>query len=186
MLRSEDWRRFILVFVKLTNVPDDPESMEEIDSRSEIGRWLAPEEFLVTKPEWQRTAEERVGDAAALLKARRWSAAYYLAGYAVECALKACVVAYLKKNISVIFRDRRFSEKCWTHDFDELFKLAGLKAQWDADKAANPTLRNNWLIVNTWKETARYQRKARADAEGLFQAITDPANGVLPWIKNHW
>jgi HEPN domain-containing protein len=140
----------------------------------------------VTRAEWRRTAEARVRDAAALLKARRWSAAYYLAGYAVECGLKACLVAYLKRNIGVIFRDRRFSEKCWTHDFDELFKLAGLKTQWDADIDANRDLRKNWLIVETWKETARYQRKSRADAEGLLQAITDPANGVLPWIRNHW
>jgi HEPN domain-containing protein len=140
----------------------------------------------VTRAEWRRTAEARVRDAAALVKARRWSAAYYLAGYAVEGGLKACVVAYLKRNIGVIFRDRRFSEKCWTHDFDELFKLAGLKAEWDADIDTNRDLRKNWLIVENWKETARYQRKSRSDAEGLLQAITDPANGVLPWIKNHW
>ena len=125
-------------------------------------------------------------DAAALLKARRWSAAYYLAGYAVECGLKACVVAYVKRNVDVIFRDRRFSEKCWTHDFDELFKLAGLKARWDADVVANPALQNNWQVVENWTEAARYQRRTRAEAERLYQAITDPANGVLPWIRNHW
>ena len=125
-------------------------------------------------------------DAAALLKARRWSAAYYLAGYAVECALKACIVARVKKNVALIFQDRRFSEKCWTHDFEELFRLAGLEAGWKAELAANPALRNNWKIVQNWGETSRYQRKTRAEAEGLHQAITDPANGVLPWIRNHW
>ena len=140
----------------------------------------------MTRSEWRRTAESRVRDAAALLKARRWSAAYYLAGYAVECGLKACVVAYLRKNLDVIFRDRRFSEKCWTHDYDELFKLAELKAQWDADMAANKDLQDNWEVVKNWKETARYQRKSRGDAEKLYQAITDPVNGVLPWIRNHW
>ena len=46
----------------------------------------------MTRPEWQRMAGERVRDASALLKVRRWSAAYYLAGYAVECGLKACIV----------------------------------------------------------------------------------------------
>jgi hypothetical protein len=50
-------------------------------------------------------------------------------------------VAYLKKNLDVIFRDRRFSEKCWTHNFKELLRLAGLTARWDADTAANPALR---------------------------------------------
>ncbi len=131
-------------------------------------------------------AGERVRDAAALLKVRRWSAAYYLAGYAVECGLKACVVAYVKRHIEVIFRERRFSEKCWTHDFDELLRLAQLIARRDADVAAEPALRRNWLIVKNWSETARYERKARVEAEGLYQAVTDPASGVLAWIRNHW
>jgi HEPN domain-containing protein len=140
----------------------------------------------VTRAEWRRTAEARVRDVVALLKLRRWSAAYYLAGYAVECGLKACLVAHVKRNVDVIFRDRKFSEKCWTHDFEELFKLANLKAQWDADLAANLDLQDNWEVVKNWRETARYQRKSRRDAHKLYQAVTDPANGVLPWIRNHW
>jgi HEPN domain-containing protein len=131
-------------------------------------------------------AGERVRDAAALLKLRRWSAAYYLAGYAVECGLKACVVAYVKRHIEVIFRERRFSEKCWTHDFEELLKVAQLMAQRDADAAANPTLHLNWQVVKNWSETARYERKTRVEGEGLYRAVTDPASGVLPWIRNHW
>jgi HEPN domain-containing protein len=131
-------------------------------------------------------AESRLRDAAALLSARRWSAAYYLAGYAVECGLKACVVARVRKNVAVIFQDRRFSEKCWTHDYNELLVLADLKVRSDADAAANKDLHDNWELVKNWKETARYQRKSRGDAEKLYQAITDPANGVLPWIRNHW
>jgi hypothetical protein len=127
-----------------------------------------------------------VRDAAALLKARRWSEAYYLAGYAVEYGLKACVVARVKKNLAVIFQDRRFSEKCWTHDYNELLILAELKAQCDADTAVNVDLRGNWVVVKNWRETARYQRKSRLEAEQLYLAITDPANGVLPWIRNHW
>jgi hypothetical protein len=39
----------------------------------------------------QKMAEERVADAAALLDAGRFQAAYYLCGYAIECALKACI-----------------------------------------------------------------------------------------------
>jgi HEPN domain-containing protein len=140
----------------------------------------------VTRSEWRRTAESRLRDAAALLKARRWSAAYYLAGYAVECGLKACVVARVRKDLDVIFRDRRFSEKCWTHDYNELFILAELKTEWDANTAANKDLKDNWEVAKNWRETARYQRKSRGEAEQLYQAIADPANGVLPWIKNHW
>ena len=147
---------------------------------------MRPRGPLVTRLEWRRTAESRLRDAALLLKGRRWSAAYYLAGYAIECALKACIVARVKKHVEVIFQDRRFSEKCWTHDFEELFRLAELEAQWNVGRAANVDLKQNWEVVKNWREMARYQRKSRLEAEELYQAITDPANGVLPWIRNHW
>jgi hypothetical protein len=42
----------------------------------------------VNKDELRQLAQDRILDAKALLAARRWSGAYYLAGYAVECALK--------------------------------------------------------------------------------------------------
>ena len=35
----------------------------------------------------QQLAEDRILDAASLLAVGRWSGAYYLAGYAVECGL---------------------------------------------------------------------------------------------------
>jgi len=58
----------------------------------------------VTKAEWQRIAEERVHDSAALLSTRRWSAAYYLAGYAVECGLKACVLRKTKLKAEKLYQ----------------------------------------------------------------------------------
>jgi HEPN domain-containing protein len=140
----------------------------------------------VTRAEWQRIAEERVRDSAALLSTKRWSAAYYLTGYAVECGLKACVVAYVKRNADVVFREKKYSEKCWTHDLEELVKLAGLNAQRDADASSNSALLLNWQIVKDWSEIVRYQRKTKLEAETLYQAVTDTANGVLPWIRNHW
>jgi hypothetical protein len=45
----------------------------------------------VNRTQLQQLAEERVRDAEALLNAGQWSGAYYLAGYAVEFALKACI-----------------------------------------------------------------------------------------------
>lgn len=63
---------------------------------------------MLTRVEWQCTADVRVRDAEALLKARRWSAAYYLAGYAVECGLKACVVVYVKRNADLVFREKKY------------------------------------------------------------------------------
>lgn len=140
----------------------------------------------MTRQEWRDLAEERVLDAGALLIARRWSAAYHLAGYAVECGLKACVIAYVERNADVIFREKRHSEKCWTHDIEELVGLAGLKALRDADIAVNAIVEDNWLVVKEWNEAFRYEIAAQLKAERLYQAVTDNANGVLPWIRNHW
>jgi HEPN domain-containing protein len=140
----------------------------------------------VTRKEWKRTAEERVRAAGILLKGRRWSAAYYLAGYAVECGLKACVLIYVRTNADVIFREKKYSEKCWTHDIEELVKLAGLKPQRDLDASANQALDANWQIAKKWSELARYQRKTKLEAEELYEAVTHTSDGVLPWIRNHW
>jgi hypothetical protein len=125
-------------------------------------------------------------DAKAQLGAHGWSAAYYLAGYAVECGLKACILARLAATPEVIFEERRFSEKCWTHDFDELVKLAGLEATRDADTTANPALEDNWQVVSAWSEQSRYQTTSHQKAKRLYAAIAETVNGVMPWIRTHW
>ena len=80
----------------------------------------------MTRAEFQKLAEVRVTEASALLAAGLWDGAYYLAGYAIECALKACILAQLEKaGAAVIFEDKKFSEKCWTHKLDDLLKLLG-------------------------------------------------------------
>jgi hypothetical protein len=37
-----------------------------------------------------------------------------------------------------------------------------------------------------WTEASRYERIPEADARALLTALTDPAHGVLPWIKRYW
>ncbi len=128
---------------------------------------------------WQQLAEDRIAEARALLAGQFWSGAYYLAGYAIECGLKSCVLARVDSD-GVIFREKKFSERCWTHDLIELVKLAALDAARDADAAVNPARFQNW------SEESRYVRQGRADAEQLVNAIDDQVNGVLPWIRAHW
>lgn len=115
---------------------------------------------------------------------KRWAAAYYLAGYAVECALKSCVIAYLMRTDQ--FPEKRFSEQCWTHSLKQLLELAGLKSDLDAAAQADPDLRDNWDLVKDWTESSRYERRTKADAEELCDAIADKKHGVLAWIKERW
>jgi HEPN domain-containing protein len=132
----------------------------------------------------QRLANDRIADAKALLAAKRWSGAYYLAGYAVECGLKACVLAHVERT-GIIFEDRKYAEKCWTHDLAELLRLAGLQGSFDA-AAADFQLSKNWDAVKDWTESSRYRRTPKARAERLYDAITDKQHGVLSWIKRQW
>jgi HEPN domain-containing protein len=137
----------------------------------------------VNRIQLQQLAEERVRDAEALLKAGQWSGAYYLAGYAVECGLKACIAKLTNQHD---FPDKELAQRCYTHKVELLIEVAELVLQRKTDVAANPALGNNWLLVRDWDEKARYLLWTEQDARELFAAVSDPMNGVLPWIKVHW
>lgn len=140
----------------------------------------------MTRAEFQRLANDRIADAQALLRARRWAAAYYLAGYAVECGLKSCVLVRVAAEAGIIFEDRRYSEKCWTHGLPQLVDLAGLRAALAAATAADPELLAKWDTVKDWNELSRYVRKTKAAARDFYSAVADKKHGVLSWTKVHW
>ena len=124
----------------------------------------------------------------ALQFARRWSAAYYLSGYAVECGLKSSVLHHLDKT-GVIFQDRKYLKDlgdCWTHDLEKLVGLAGLTEEFGVACGANPSLLVYWGVVKDWNETSRYELKTEVDARELHEAITQESDGVLRWIRTHW
>jgi hypothetical protein len=134
---------------------------------------------------FQRLAQARIDDAKALLDNQRWDGAYYLAGYSVECALKSCIIARLL--VTDEFPEKGFSNSCYTHELSKLATIAGLEEKLTTD----PVVRENWIIVESWKETFRYElrdtNEAKREAEALYRAVTDPAHGVLPWIQSlHW
>ena len=140
----------------------------------------------MNRTQWQQFAERWLVDAQALLDQHRWSAAYYVAGYAVECGLKACVLARVAAVPEVIFESRKFSENCWTHNILELVKLADLETTRVADIAVNLVLAKNWLVVNNWNEKSRYQTTSHQKAKKLYAAITDKPDGVMQWIRVRW
>ena len=81
----------------------------------------AREPFRLNRTDLQQLAEDRVIDAKVLLDAGRWSGAYYVAGYAIECALKSCLA---KRTNLHDFPDRALAQKAFTHDLQELLESA--------------------------------------------------------------
>jgi hypothetical protein len=139
----------------------------------------------VNRTDFQQLADLRISEAQALLAlpAPMPDAAYYIAGYAIECALKACIA---KGYSAEAWPEAKFVADCHTHEIFKLVRLAALEAARAADAATNPNLGANWNIVKDWSERSRYERHSLAKAQRLCAAIANAADGVLPWIKNHW
>jgi hypothetical protein len=134
--------------------------------------------------DFQQLADIRIDEASALLVQGKSDGAYYLAGYAVECGLKACIASLTNQDD---FPPKpKFIHDYYSHEIEKLVKVAGLTAQRDTDAAADNDLEANWAIVKDWTEESRYQRKTPAEAQALIAAITDAAHGVLPWIRRRW
>jgi HEPN domain-containing protein len=139
----------------------------------------------VNRADWQEMAEEKLLAAQSALAAQLWSSAYHLSGLAVELGLKACILARLLSQPEVVF-DKRFHDDSWTHDFTKLVGLAELRADLDTAIGVSPSLRTNWTIACAWRVESRYAKKEEPEAQKLFDAISDPSDGVLQWIKAHW
>jgi len=125
----------------------------------------------------------RVQEAAALLAAGYYPGAYYLIGYAVECALKACVAKQVKR---FDFPDKKLANEAFTHHLETLIRVAGLEPEFKRDCKANSELDLNWATVKDWSEAVRYRTDiTELEARDLYDACTG-RNGVLPWVKKRW
>ncbi len=134
----------------------------------------------MTKTDLQNLAEMRIREATILLKAGEFDGAYYIAGYAIECALKACI---LKRLSDFWPDDKKFMDKCYTHDLNDLLQLADL----ENDLKAAAAVAVKWVNVRDWNEQVRYEvGKPEPDVRLFHEAITDPKDGVLQWLKARW
>jgi hypothetical protein len=136
----------------------------------------------IFRRDFRTLAELRAEEARVLLRSRRQLGAYCLAGYAVECALKACIAKQRKR---FEFPPKKGNvEKMYSHNLDALLDVAGLKVQLQKEIATNPDFAANWKTVRNWTAESRYEISGLNGKE-LYNAVTG-ANGVLPWIKLRW
>jgi len=139
-------------------------------------------DVAIYRRDFRILAELRAEEARVLLRSRRQLGAYYLAGYAVECALKACIAKQRKR---FEFPPKRsIVERMYSHNLDSLLDAADLKAQLEKEIAANPDFAANWNTVRDWTSESRYETSGLNGKE-LYNAVTGP-NGVLPWIRLRW
>ena len=132
----------------------------------------------------QQLAELRLKDAEALLVAGQWDAAYYLLGYCIECALKACVAKQFRLHE---VPDKELVISFYTHRLDKLLTISGVKSEMENHARTDSSFEIKWNTVRDWSETKRYEVGiTEAFARGMYDAVTNTASGVLPWLKTQW
>ncbi len=138
----------------------------------------------MTRTELQKLARQRVRESRTLLDKKLYAGAYYLAGYAVECAIKACIAKRVRKHE---FPDKKLAQKSHTHGLQDLVKVAGLERDLEKKKNSDDKFRANWGIVKDWTVDSRYDLYVSiARAKALYSAIQSRKHGVMSWVTSLW
>jgi HEPN domain-containing protein len=136
----------------------------------------------MNRREFQKLAKVRLLEAKLLLAANAPDGAYYMAGYAVECALKACIAKSTERHD---FPDKVRANRSHTHNMRELISVAGLKTDHEA-AVRQYEFSWRWDIMIQWSEESRYQSNSVDDAKALIEAIENRKYGILQWLKKHY
>jgi len=172
---------------------------------AELGTWSGERDTLRYDghSELLKAAPKRLSDALELLEEptrepegsdagyRHLCGAYYLAGYAVECALKAYVILLLDAR-------RPGQVATWSeairalqgaaprvnvsgargHSLKELLKASGLESQMDQD----PAMQQNWGICSKWDYNERYRPTFMTDRDAVAEFV-DACVATYSWLK---
>ena len=125
----------------------------------------------------------RLKEAKVLLRNGYYDGSYYLSGYCIECALKACIA---KGTCRYEFPDKKTADASHTHRLDDLLRVAQLGAVLGEEVGKNRIFEANWNLVKDWSEQSRYKKHSQLEAEALLSAGGDKKFGVLKWIRPRW
>jgi hypothetical protein len=150
---------------------------------------LPEKEKVLTRNDLKKLARLRLKEAEHLYKRGLYDGCVYLSGYAVEFALKARVCRFLRLATcpDESERDKQYKQFFWTHNFDRLKLLAGLRDEIAVTK--NKDLYDNWSKVTEWNAGLRYSPRGTCDnkrAEEMLASIRGRPNGVLTWLTKRW
>ena len=138
----------------------------------------------MNRTDLQAIAELRTLEARTLFNAGLIDGAYYILGYAIECALKACIAKQIREHD---FPDKHLIVDSYTHEPTKLLKLAGLRHKLEEAAPSRPALEVNWTVAKDWTAATRFQRGVpEKTVTDFFSAVLDEPDGVLPWLKTWW
>lgn len=138
----------------------------------------------MNKSDLEALTDIRMAEAKCLLHNGLYHGAYYLCGYVIECALKACIA---KAVLEHQFPDKKLALDSHVHDLTRLLQVANLQVALKSSTQSDAQLDIFWTVVKDWSEQFRYERTiSQAMAQQLIEAVDDTNSGVLKWLKNHW
>ncbi len=136
---------------------------------------------MITRTTLQRLAHARLQDAQTLWREKRYDAAYYLCGYAIECALKAWIAKQTPRHA---FPDKDRVNRAHQHKFSELLNLVDDRQQFEAELKAEERLERAWSLVQDWSPVTRY--RFRATSRLHVRAMLDSVEVVLGCLSKFW
>ncbi len=138
----------------------------------------------MNRSDLQTIAILRRDEARALHAAGHYCGAYYLMGYALECAFKAAISKQIKEHD---FPDKKLVNDSYTHDLKKLLDTSGLKKLLEDAMHGNPSLEINWSIAKDWSEEARYRHDITEPmARDLIDACVGMPDGIYSWLTMQW
>jgi HEPN domain-containing protein len=137
----------------------------------------------MNRSDLQKLSNARIREAKTLFAAGEYSGAYYLAGYAVECALKVCIAKATQQHD---FPDKDRANRSYSHDLAALMRVAEIYDDFERATRSDPVLEEDWIIVKGWSEQSRYGTYDAKKTGDLLGAVEGHLKGVLPWIQDHW
>jgi HEPN domain-containing protein len=136
--------------------------------------------------EQTKAGQHRLDDARVLFDAERWRGCMYLAGYPVECLLKAKLMRKFRRRHLAALEDALQARGAlpnqgtvFTHQLEMLLRLTGVMDRMRSDKG----IWRRFNTVNRWLPAWRYNASLsnREEAEDFLEAIDE----TLRWIENN-
>jgi len=122
-----------------------------------------------------RCAAERYEDAEILLRAGRTTGAVYMAGYGIECTLKALILSAVPPgNIAAVLESFRGN---LAHDYNWLrarYRISG-------GTILPRDINHHFTLVNYWSTDLRYV--PRTLREGEAEAFLKAAEAIIQWAR---
>ncbi len=140
--------------------------------------------FMPNHKDFKILSDRYRASAESLLNAKLFDAAYYLAGYSVECLLKAIICKRLGPNE---YPPPNVNSTHYTHLVKKLTETAGIEKDLEYEKERCSELRNSYMVLKDWDpKTLRYESSPLGEKKAI-NYIDEIKNkkGFFKWLNKY-